>query len=268
MIENAGSLEALLERRRNGADLVSPYAALHGSQGRTAWTLGEPQTGLGVQGALPPDPARPPREGCVSTPNRWSERPSDRVRIRETPCRPWRSEGRDRVFKRRRRDSNPQGRLSPPHFECGALPVRTTPPGTSGLVVLIGAVLPSNSRGARIRTGDLCDPNAALYRTEPRPEGQPMCVWVLAGYSAMEGRGLPPTVKRTGWDSNPRGRKPTRFPIVRLKPLGHPSLLGSCARTVPRTNAGLSRVPAQDYGGGGIRTHEGLSAQRLSRAPP
>ena len=24
-------------------------------------------------------------------------------------------------------------------------------------------------RGARIRTGDLCDPNAALYRTEPRP---------------------------------------------------------------------------------------------------
>ena len=29
--------------------------------------------------------------------------------------------------------------------------------------------------------------------------------------------------KRTGWDSNPRGREPTRFPIVRLKPLGHPS---------------------------------------------
>ena len=26
------------------------------------------------------------------------------------------------------------------------------------------------SRGAQIRTGDLCDPNAALYRTEPRPE--------------------------------------------------------------------------------------------------
>ena len=29
--------------------------------------------------------------------------------------------------------------------------------------------------------------------------------------------------KRTGWDSNPRGLSPTRFPIVRLKPLGHPS---------------------------------------------
>ena len=27
----------------------------------------------------------------------------------------------------------------------------------------------STNRGARIRTGDLCDPNAALYRTEPRP---------------------------------------------------------------------------------------------------
>ena len=31
------------------------------------------------------------------------------------------------------------------------------------------------------------------------------------------------STKRTGWDSNPRGREPTRFPIVRLKPLGHPS---------------------------------------------
>jgi hypothetical protein len=34
------------------------------------------------------------------------------------------------------------------------------------------------NRGARIRTGDLCDPNAALYRTEPRPgsySGQKYC---------------------------------------------------------------------------------------------
>src|SRR3972149_7588315 len=30
-------------------------------------------------------------------------------------------------------------------------------------------------------------------------------------------------IKRTEWDSNPRGLSPTRFPIVRLKPLGHPS---------------------------------------------
>ena len=47
---------------------------------------------------------------------------------------------------------------------------------------------------------------------------------------------------RTGWDSNPRGLSPTRFPIVRLKPLGHPSL------------AWVRR-----YGGGGIRTHAGLA---------
>ena len=30
-------------------------------------------------------------------------------------------------------------------------------------------------------------------------------------------------LRRTGWDSNPRGQMPTRFPVVRLKPLGHPS---------------------------------------------
>ena len=35
-------------------------------------------------------------------------------------------------------------------------------------------------------------------------------------------------IQRTGWDSNPRGREPTRFPIVRLKPLGHPSLYQRC----------------------------------------
>ena len=113
-------------------------------------------------------------------------------------------------------------------------------------------------RGARIRTGDLCDPNAALYRTEPRPG--------LLGYTTdgvgwtslrdrrlarhpigrfantrslarleprskplRSSRGFEPTFNsvlpslRTGWDSNPRGREPTRFPIVRLKPLGHPS---------------------------------------------
>jgi hypothetical protein len=49
-------------------------------------------------------------------------------------------------------------------------------------------------RGARIRTGDLCDPNAALYRTEPRPVNPP---------ASHPPRVLPP--ERTGWDSNPRG---------------------------------------------------------------
>jgi hypothetical protein len=104
----------------------------------------------------------------------------------------------------------PKGVLNPPHFECGALPVRATPPrsvpGFRSTIYPIGAArmglrcwrtfarlrsLPSvahsgsnlrfssgratgvdhlPNRGARIRTGDLCDPNAALYRTEPRPE--------------------------------------------------------------------------------------------------
>ena len=140
--------------------------------------------------------------------------------------------------------------LRTPHFECGALPIRTTPPGresrsSSALpasnpgttVVSFSAVgapglssgwlrqsslvsvgfaplsllrleptpfrpprfepgqdgfLTLSSRGARIRTGDLCDPNAALYRTEPRPET----------------RGTPPVQSlrsRTGWDGPPGG---------------------------------------------------------------
>ena len=95
--------------------------------------------------------------------------------------------------------------VNPPHFECGALPVRlrlrrlyrrsaressracgperrVVPPdwirGTADragpIVVLLATDLSASAgtrnRGARIRTGDLCDPNAALYRTEPRPE--------------------------------------------------------------------------------------------------
>ena len=63
------------------------------------------------------------------------------------------------------------------------------------------------NRGARIRTGDLCDPNAALYRTEPHP-GQ-------LGYLLADGVGFEPTRTMS-----------TRFPIVRLKPLGHPSKRG------------------------------------------
>ena len=83
------------------------------------------------------------------------------------------------------------------------------------------------NRGARIRTGDLCDPNAALYRTEPHPG--------LLGYLQKNGRGGIRThadfrlhdfqscalshsatrperpwtfkhdLKRREWDSNPRG---------------------------------------------------------------
>ncbi len=58
-----------------------------------------------------------------------------------------------------------------------------------------------------------------------RPEGEPRtrsARRLNPGFEAQPVRGgLRP--QRTGWDSNPRGREPTRFPIVRLKPLGHPS---------------------------------------------
>ena len=96
--------------------------------------------------------------------------------------------------------------VNPPHFECGALPIRLrlqrlyrrsaresssvdaarreealcriargSPAGPIGpFPALLAIDLPASAgirnRGARIRTGDLCDPNAALYRTEPRPE--------------------------------------------------------------------------------------------------
>ena len=42
----------------------------------------------------------------------------------------------------------------------------------SGRPLRVPLPLPVLYRGARIRTGDLCDPNAALYRTEPRPVGE------------------------------------------------------------------------------------------------
>ena len=56
---------------------------------------------------------------------------------------------------------------------------------------------------------------------------------------------------RTGWDLNPRDIcMPTRFPGVRLKPLGHPS-------------RSLSKRRSRDSNPGGP-----VSTQRLSRAPP
>jgi hypothetical protein len=88
-------------------------------------------------------------------------------------------------------------------------------------------------RGARIRTGDLCVPNAALYRTEPRPGTTPDRLKTngRGGISSAASQprssrfarreptrrllrkrvGSHPTYtsstedKRTGWDSNPRG---------------------------------------------------------------
>ena len=70
--------------------------------------------------------------------------------------------------------------------------------------------------------------------------------------------------KRTGWDSNPRGREPTRFPIVRLKPLGHPSSsLGTnpprhCARRWARPVCSVNQR----------REWDGLAALAVSRDFP
>ena len=130
--------------------------------------------------------------------------------------------------------------LRTPHFECGALPVRTTPPRCRG----------AENRGARIRTGDLCDPNAALYRTEPRPvcEVPPSRFAQRTGWDGPAGtdrlRGLAPpgatplrlersnptplrlaSLNGRGGIRTHAGKMPTRFPVVRLKPLGHPSFL-------------------------------------------
>ena len=51
--------------------------------------------------------------------------------------------------------------------------------------------------------------------------------------------------KRTGWDSNPRGREPTRFPIVRLKPLGHPSSKLGTSPPDAYASDGSVRYPAR-----------------------
>ncbi len=225
-------------------------------------------------------------------------------------------------------------------------------------------------RGARIRTGDLCDPNAALYRTEPRPvptartpttspsshktdgvgfdhRGNASChprhhhltdgvgfdhrgnaslgarsrrprssahaaiwnrsPWVriprlpsspppygrggirpsrqrLVGSEEPKAPQLSPrsdleqiavgenptptlitTTLRTGWDSNPRGLAPTRFPIVRLKPLGHPSRIQSTAEPLPRVP--MQRREWDSTEGVGFEPTRAF-AQRLSRAPP
>ncbi len=103
---------------------------------------------------------------------------------------------------------------------------------------------------------------------------------------------------RTEWDSNPRGLAPTRFPIVRLKPLGHPSrhrraaarpqnLIASqltegvgwtslrSARTHAASSFGVRRGFSSHHHpvllsteGVGFEPTRAFWAQRLSRAPP
>lgn len=148
-------------------------------------------------------------------------------------------------------------------------PVRPTP---APLQTSPGESPATFHRGARIRTGDLCDPNAALYRTEPRP------VPPVLHPSHLNGRGgirthvgfrphdfqscaLSRSATRPGsrnfrltrnlrmlrallqtrreWDSNPRGLSPNALAGRRLKPLGHPSRSGCGTRRRPVAPLGL-----------------------------
>src|SRR2546422_1361802 len=78
----------------------------------------------------------------------------------------------------------------------------------------------------------------------------------LAGIPVFETGGFnrSPTcpATRTGWDSNPRNGCPlTRFPSVRLKPLGHPSeLLNADAKLIrPREAFYGPPCPGESVGG-------------------
>jgi hypothetical protein len=101
------------------------------------------------------------------------------------------------------------------------------------------------NRGARIRTGDLCDPNAALYRTEPRPEGRTRISSLfplLPVPATSSGRGgIRPPLPRSGEaKGSPRG------------------WMKRIALSPPWVRIPLLPVPATSSGRGGIRTHAGF----------
>ena len=91
-------------------------------------------------------------------------------------------------------------------------------------------------RGARIRTGDLCDPNAALYRTEPHPED----LRVGGGRGGIELRSPPAILARLA--RHPSRRSATTPSLARLDP-----------RSARVRTGGL-----KTHGRGGIRTHAGF----------
>ena len=83
------------------------------------------------------------------------------------------------------------------------------------------AVANHAARWTRATTGDQ-EMDLHLFTHEPlRGEKRRM----FQAASTTRGRSCRlDSQERTGRDSNPRGQMPTRFPVVRLKPLGHPSL--------------------------------------------
>jgi hypothetical protein len=128
--------------------------------------------------------------------------------------------------------------LRPPHFECGALPVRATPPALlpRGRSLVPLSLLPRRPGGAFMLIGETgFEPATPASRTQCSTglSYSPFLCHLLTQRRPTEpadGVGFEPT----------RAVHPTRFPIVLLKPLGHPS---SLAR-----RAGPARRPAQRRG--------------------
>ncbi len=111
------------------------------------------------------------------------------------------------------------------------------------------------NRGARIRTGDLCDPNAALYRTEPRPG--PTVRHTDSGVGVFQ------TTRRGGIElrspsailarlASHRGGRIAYYPPCRS---AQTHCVNSCGIHVGSNREHL----LSNNGRGGIRTHAGVS---------
>ena len=124
----------------------------------------------------------------------------------------------------------------------------------------------NQNRGARIRTGDLCDPNAALYRTEPRPAdfSTDGVGWAGSADRRTDGVGFEPTRARCPHDfqSCALSRSATRPSLQRREwdgPAPADRLRGSALRPdplrlEPRTpRPPLRFAPAEGVGWAGSR---------------
>ena len=173
--------------------------------------------------------------------------------------------------ERRARDSNPQA-VAPPHFECGALPVRTSPPMTARRGSWIADPVPSligetgfepatPASRTQCSTGLSYSPNLESRRIRSR----------MRSINGKRNLSIPdprPLIhshnERTGRDSNPRELfTPHDFQSCSL------SHSDTCPTrqteptpdTVNRDRSADSghRSGSQPNGGGGIRTHASLS---------
>ena len=107
------------------------------------------------------------------------------------------------------------------------------------------------NRGARIRTGDLCDPNAALYRTEPHPG---LLGYLRSGRGGIELRSFrDPCSSPLRSESSPRCS-----PLRRLR---------GFERAGGDDHLSPDLHPAYFSGRGGIRTHADNVHTISNRAP-